>query len=179
MECSKDMGLQKRHSQFSDTKYKWRTVLVFVMFGVCVSNGQAVWSETDPYLLNKSLGLTELPGGVLAGGRTHWKLNGSPYLLRDDLLVEREAELVIEPGVELKFSPMVGITVRGKLVAVVSYISLEKKLMISVNLVQWQDRNLVALWVVGSNRHVSCNWGHFRDWLSSSQKCNQKVILNF
>lgn len=120
MECCKDMGLQKRHSQFSDTKYKWRTVLVFVMCCVYVCNGQAVRSETDPYLLNKSLGLTELPGGVLAGGRTHWKLNGSPYLLRDDLLVEREAELVIEPGVELKFSPMVGITVRGKLVAVVS-----------------------------------------------------------
>ncbi|XP_013178489.1 PREDICTED: uncharacterized protein LOC106125730 isoform X1 [Papilio xuthus] len=118
MECSKDMGLQKRHSQFSDTKYKWRTVLVFVMFAVYVCNGQAVWSETDPYLLNKSLGLTELPGGVLAGGRTHWKLGGSPYLLRDDLLVEREAELVIEPGVELKFAPMVGITVRGKLIAV-------------------------------------------------------------
>ncbi|XP_068632960.1 protein bark beetle isoform X2 [Battus philenor] len=119
MECSKDMGLQKRHSQFSDTKYKWRTMLMFSMclvFVVC--DGQAIRSETDPYLLNKSLGLTELPGGVLAGGRTLWKFSGSPYLLRDDLLVEREAELVIEPGVELKFAPMVGITVRGKLVAV-------------------------------------------------------------
>lgn len=71
-------------------------------------------------MLNKSLGLTELPGGMLAAGRTVWKSEGSPYLLRDDLLVEREAELVVEPGVEVKFAPMIGITVRGKLVAIVS-----------------------------------------------------------
>lgn len=76
--------------------------------------------ETDPYLLNKSSGLTELAGGVVAGGRAVWTVAESPYLLRDDLLVERNAELVIEPGVEVRFAPMVGITVRGKLVAVVS-----------------------------------------------------------
>ncbi|XP_045768313.1 protein bark beetle isoform X2 [Maniola jurtina] len=116
--CSKEMGVQKRHSQFSDTKYKWRTVfIVFLCFVWC--NGQEIrLGETDPYLLNKSLGLTELPGGVLAGGRTVWKADGSPYLLRDDLLVERDAELVIEPGVEVKFAPMIGITVRGQLVAI-------------------------------------------------------------
>lgn len=77
-------------------------------------------SATDPYLVNKSTGLTELPGGVLAGGRTVWKPDNSPYLLRDDLLLERDAELVIEPGVEVRFAPMIGITVRGKLIAVVS-----------------------------------------------------------
>ncbi|XP_034826785.1 protein bark beetle isoform X2 [Maniola hyperantus] len=116
--CSKEIGVQKRHSQFSDTKYKWRTVfIVFLCFVWC--NGQEIrLGETDPYLLNKSLGLTELSGGVLAGGRTVWKADGSPYLLRDDLLVERDAELVIEPGVTVKFAPMIGITVRGQLVAI-------------------------------------------------------------
>lgn len=121
MECSKDTGVQKRHSQFSDTKYKWRTALVLVLCFVCVSGQELGYSETDPYLLNKSLGLTELAGGVVAGGRTVWKSEGSPYLLRDDLLVEREAELVVEPGVEVRFAPMIGITVRGKLLAVVSF----------------------------------------------------------
>lgn len=81
--------------------------------------------EKDPYLVNKSLGLTELSGGVLAAGRTVWKADGSPYLLRDDLLVERDAELVIEPGVEVKFAPMIGITVRGQLVAIVSTITIK------------------------------------------------------
>lgn len=122
MECSKDMGVQKRHSQFSDTKYKWRTVFVLFVWCFCVCRGQELMGvgEMDPYLLNKSLGLTELPGGVVAGGRTLWRASGSPYLLRDDLLVERDAELVVEPGVEVRFAPMIGITVRGKLVAAVS-----------------------------------------------------------
>ncbi|RVE49659.1 hypothetical protein evm_005716 [Chilo suppressalis] len=120
MECSKDMGVLKRHSQFSDTKYKWRTVVVWFLCCLCGCGGQAVMGvgASDPYLLNKSLGLTELPGGVIAGGRTFWKSDNSPYLLRDDLLVERDAELIIEPGVEVRFAPMVGITVRGKLNAV-------------------------------------------------------------
>lgn len=120
------MGVQKRHSQFSDTKYKWRTV--FTVFLVCFvrCNGQEIrLGEKDPFLVNKSLGLTELSGGVLTAGRTVWKADGSPYLLRDDLLVERDAELVIEPGVEVKFAPMIGITVRGQLVAIVSTISIE------------------------------------------------------
>lgn len=113
------MGVQKRHSQFSDTKYKWRTVVVLLCFCVGWCSGQEL-IDVDPYLLNKSVGLTELNGGILAGGQTVWKASGSPYLLRDDLLVERDAELVVEPGVEVRFAPMIGITVRGKLIAVVS-----------------------------------------------------------
>lgn len=123
MEYSKDMGLQKRHSQFSDTKYKWRTVLVIIVINLCMCNSGQAFMDADPYLVNKSAGLTELPGGVLAGGRTVWKRDGQPYLLRDDLLIEKDAELVVEPGVEVRFAPMIGITVRGKLVAVVSFIT--------------------------------------------------------
>lgn len=117
------MGVQKRHSQFGDTKYKWRTVSVIfitVLCCFCGCKGQESLGTADPYLLNKSLALTELPGGVLTGGRTVWRPDGSPYMLRDDLLIERDAELVVEPGVEVRFAPMIGITVRGKLVAVVS-----------------------------------------------------------
>lgn len=116
--CFKEMGVQKRHSQFSDTKYKWRTVVLFLCFVCC--EGQEVRIGEDPYMLNKSLGLTELPGGVVSGGRTVWKAEGSPYLLRDDLLVEKQGELVVEAGVEVRFAPMIGITVRGKLNAIVS-----------------------------------------------------------
>lgn len=121
MECLKDMGLQKRHSQFSDTKYKWRTIfacMIILFMSICYCNGQDY--GTDPYLVNRTVGLTELPGGVITGGRTVWKPDSSPYLLRDDLVIERDAELIVEPGVEVRFAPMIGITVRGRLLAVVS-----------------------------------------------------------
>ena len=37
----------------------------------------------------------------------------SPYLFKHDVLIRPEGELIIEPGVELRFAPEAGITVRG------------------------------------------------------------------
>jgi hypothetical protein len=44
----------------------------------------------------------------------------SPFLLRQDLEIESNAKLIVEPGVTVHFAPMVGITVRGQIQAVVS-----------------------------------------------------------
>ena len=44
-------------------------------------------------------------------------LSDSPYLVQKDVVVESEGHLVIESGVTMKFSPGVGITVRGVLTA--------------------------------------------------------------
>ena len=44
-------------------------------------------------------------------------LSDSPYFIENDVLVEEEGELVIEPGVTVKFAPGAGITVRGVLTA--------------------------------------------------------------
>lgn len=44
----------------------------------------------------------------------------SPFLLRQDLEIEQNAKLTVEPGVTVHFAPMVGITVRGQIHAVVS-----------------------------------------------------------
>ena len=41
----------------------------------------------------------------------------SPYLIDHDILVRPEGELVIEAGVEIRFAPEAGITVRGILKA--------------------------------------------------------------
>lgn len=121
MKRLKDSGIQKRYSQFGNTKHKWRTVLCSLYFVMSLCDGQeTVPSELDPYMLNTSSSLSELSGGILSGGQTVWGVQNSPYLLRDDLLIEREAELKIEPGVEVRFAPMVGITVRGRISAVVS-----------------------------------------------------------
>jgi hypothetical protein len=48
--------------------------------------------------------------------------NQSPYLINDHIEVIRNGQLRIEPGVELRFAPGTGITVRsgGSLVAAVS-----------------------------------------------------------
>ena len=42
-------------------------------------------------------------------------LSKSPYLVREDVLITPTGELVVEPGVEIRFLPEVGMTVRGVL----------------------------------------------------------------
>ena len=44
-------------------------------------------------------------------------LADSPYYIENDILVEPDGELFIQPGVTLKFAPGAGITVRGVLTA--------------------------------------------------------------
>ena len=60
---------------------------------------------------------TEQPGGQITRGQRLLERSKSPYVVREDLFVERGGELVIEPGVEIRFAPMIGITVRGILTA--------------------------------------------------------------
>ncbi|XP_031833217.2 C-type lectin domain-containing protein bark beetle [Nomia melanderi] len=77
---------------------------------------------TEPTFVNASngngnAGLTELRGGHIVRGQRLLEKSKSPYLVREDLFVEREGELVIEPGVEIRFGPMIGITVRGVVTA--------------------------------------------------------------
>ena len=62
---------------------------------------------------------TELAGGVYTGEKV-LRLSESPYVLNTDLEVEEGGKLIIEPGVVIQFAPMVGITIRGTIIAVVS-----------------------------------------------------------
>lgn len=87
---------------------------------------QASIYYTEPTLTNVSgsagigngnAGLTELHGGRIVRGQRLLQRSRSPYLLREDLYVERDGELVLEPGVEIRFAPMIGITVRGVITA--------------------------------------------------------------
>lgn len=73
---------------------------------------------TEPTtLVNTSIisnnGLYELHGGSVVRGERILPISKSPYLLREDLFIERDGKLVIESGVEIRFGPMVGITIRG------------------------------------------------------------------
>lgn len=65
---------------------------------------------------------TELTGGSIVGEK--WLRQAeSPYTLQTDLQIERTGRLYIEPGVKVHVAPMVGITVRGILNALVSFFS--------------------------------------------------------
>uniref|UniRef100_A0A182NF13 Uncharacterized protein n=1 Tax=Anopheles dirus TaxID=7168 RepID=A0A182NF13_9DIPT len=61
---------------------------------------------------------TEIGGDVVLGEKI-LRASESPYSMRTDLEVERRARLIIEAGVTIHFAPMVGITVRGSVVAMV------------------------------------------------------------
>lgn len=80
----------------------------------------------DDSAINDNSGPTEHPGGSIVD-REVFRKSGSPYWLRNDLLVERNAELIVEPGVIVKFDPQVGLTVRGILNAqVIIFLVLKK-----------------------------------------------------
>nr|CAD7440678.1 unnamed protein product [Timema bartmani] len=72
------------------------------------------WASVPPPVIG---GVTEIAGGVIVGRAQILTRGHSPYLVREDLVIERTGELVIEPGVEVRFSSMVGLTVRGVLTA--------------------------------------------------------------
>lgn len=56
--------------------------------------------------------LTPFYGGVIDSVITLEKIK-SPYLVREDVIIARSGVLNVEPGVVVRFAPMVGITVHG------------------------------------------------------------------
>lgn len=64
--------------------------------------------------------MSDLAGGEITGERV-LRRSDSPFLLRSDLEVAHGAKLTVEPGVTVHVAPMVGITVYGALVALVSH----------------------------------------------------------
>ena len=67
-------------------------------------------------LSSRSSAETIVKEKVISNKQT-WTAAESPFVVRHDILVESGGELTIEPGVDVRFSPEVGITVRGVLVA--------------------------------------------------------------
>lgn len=60
----------------------------------------------------------ELQGGFIMAKTL--RLDKGMYVLREDLIIDTSAEVILDPGVEISFAPMVGITVRGIFRAMVS-----------------------------------------------------------
>ncbi|KAL7298472.1 hypothetical protein TKK_0008257 [Trichogramma kaykai] len=86
------------------------------------TESSAIYYTEPNYASSNSLesgyrGLTELAFGRVLRNQRVLERAKSPYVLRQDLVIEADAQLVIEPGVEVRFAPMIGITVRGLLKA--------------------------------------------------------------
>lgn len=97
-------------------------ITILIIIQKCDGLAKQIANEihnTDEDRLLYKTDYTELAGGSIVGERT-LKLSESPFLLTGDLDVERNAKLIVEPGVNIHFAPMVGITVRGVLISVVS-----------------------------------------------------------
>jgi len=52
---------------------------------------------------NDASSMTVIGGGII-GGNITWAANGSPYIVTEDLLIDEDATLTIEPGVEVRFA---------------------------------------------------------------------------
>jgi hypothetical protein len=84
-----------------------------------VNNNLQHESEVVPETGEIPSKFTEINEQIISGEKILYA-GESPFLLRQDLTVARDAKLTVEPGVVIHFAPMVGITVHGQLKAIVS-----------------------------------------------------------
>jgi len=71
---------------------------------------------TWPNELKSTKGYTEWSGGNVANYH-RLKFDQSPYFILNNVIVEDTGQLIIDPGVTLKFAPKTGITVKGSIIA--------------------------------------------------------------
>lgn len=82
-----------------------------------------------PNELKSTKGYTEWSGGIIAN-QHRLKADQSPYFILNNVIVEDTGQLIIDPGVTLKFSPKTGITVKGSIIAnVIIYFQSDAKYM--------------------------------------------------
>lgn len=102
--------------------------LIAVLFVSCFLGVLSQDINTNyPSTVPASSAFTEHPGGTIIDDKLIFSRAKSPYWLRNDIVVERNAEMIVEPGVTIRVEPQVGITVRGVLTAVVSNRIKQKK----------------------------------------------------
>lgn len=95
------------------------TTIALLLFPTIVKCDKTILNEIDNGGDVQKSTLTELPGGRVIGEKWLRQME-SPYSLQTDLTIERSGKLFVEPGVTVHVAPMVGITVRGVLAALVS-----------------------------------------------------------
>lgn len=71
---------------------------------------------TWPNEIKSAKGYTEWSGGIVTNYH-RLRADQSPYSILSNIVVEDTGQLIIDPGVTLKFSPKTGITVKGSIIA--------------------------------------------------------------
>lgn len=71
---------------------------------------------TWPNEIKSTKGYTEWSGGIVTDYH-RLRADQSPYFILNNVIVEDTGQLIIDPGVTLKFSSKTGITVKGSIVA--------------------------------------------------------------
>lgn len=103
---------------------RWRTYLYqFLCCCLCasvVSCGESQSGVSRSWYQHSSDNVTEITNSFI-NKRFELEKSLSPYVVREDIVVGKEGHLIIHPGVEIRFAPMVGITVRGTITAKVSF----------------------------------------------------------
>lgn len=94
------------------TTLKLLSLLQFIQVFVFHIHADYTW----PNELKSTKGYTEWSGGIVTN---HHRLRAdqSPYLILNNVIIEDTGQLIIDPGVLLKFSPKTGITVKGSIIA--------------------------------------------------------------
>ncbi|XP_067009482.2 protein bark beetle [Anabrus simplex] len=110
----------------------WTTILVLLCLLHCfvVGDDSVIDDEVETFLVEDRTSrhslvtsyappqnVTELKGGSIANRQLRLGRDQSPYIFHEDLILEDTGELVIDPGVEVRFSPMVGLIVRGGIIS--------------------------------------------------------------
>lgn len=99
------------------TSVKLLGLFQFIQFFIFYTHADYTW----PNELKSTKGYTEWSGGIVAN---HHRLRAdqSPYFILNNVIVEDSAQLIIDPGVILKFAPKTGITIKGSIIANVTYL---------------------------------------------------------
>jgi len=71
---------------------------------------------TWPNELKSTKGYTQWEGGIVTNYH-RLRADQSPYFILNNVVVEDTGQLIIDPGVTLKFSPKTGVTVKGSIIA--------------------------------------------------------------
>lgn len=112
----------KRHRKSATAIFLFIIQVITCYFATYVQCQEVTLNEienVDSFARTKQNTHTDLPGGSI-DGKKMLRLAESPYSLQSDLIIERTGTLIVEPGVTVYAAPMVGITVRGAISALVS-----------------------------------------------------------
>jgi len=117
-------------------KFQFCDLLLLLLYIFVLSDNSVLLVDSQ------SIG-SQFDGGLI-NGRKVLSLKESPFYIKNDIIVEDKSELLIEPGVTINFNHRVGITVKGTIIANVSYFRLFFLTFLSLHFSQYVPNRLTT-----------------------------------